>query len=210
MMDAFKELIEIADTLNNPDGGCPWDLKQTFQSLRPYILEEAHEALEAIDSGEDDCIVEELGDLFYTVIFYAKVAEREKRFSLKNIIEHLKAKLIRRHPHVFGDEKAASMEDVIRNWEKIKKEEKKDRKSALDGIPQTLPSLQRAYKILRRMKKKGYNTPSRESEDHADTLAQQIYAIVQRAAEEGIDIESAFRSLLSKEEKSFLSWKSHP
>ncbi|NGX59356.1 MAG: Nucleoside triphosphate pyrophosphohydrolase [Chlamydiae bacterium] len=203
MMDTFKELIEIADTLNNPDGGCPWDLKQTFQSLRPYILEEAHEALEAIDNEEDDRIVEELGDLFYTVIFYAKVAEREKRFSIKNIIEHLKAKLIRRHPHVFGEKKAASVEDVIRNWDKIKK----DRKSALDGIPQTLPSLQRAYKILCRMKKKGYSTPSRESEDHADTLAQQIYAIVQRAAEEGVDIESAFRTLLSKEEKSFTSWE---
>ncbi|NGX27609.1 MAG: Nucleoside triphosphate pyrophosphohydrolase [Chlamydiae bacterium] len=206
-MHGFSELIEIADTLNQSEGGCPWDLVQTFETLRPYILEEAHEALEAIDSGKDEYIIEELGDLFYTVIFYAKVAEREKRFSMKHIIERLKAKLIRRHPHVFGEKKAASMEEVIHNWEKIKKEEKLDRKSALDGIPKTLPSLQRAYKVLRRMKKKKYSAPKQEEKTRADALARQIYDIVQMAAEEEIDIESAFRTLLAKEEQSFMSWE---
>jgi len=206
-MHGFKELIEVANTLNQPEGGCPWDLEQTFETLRPYILEEAHEALEAIDSGDDAHIIEELGDLFYTVIFYAKVAERDKRFSMSHIIDGLKTKLIRRHPHVFGEKKGASMDEVIQTWEAIKQEEKQERKSALDGIPKTLPALQRAYKILRKMKKKDFTSPKREGKTKADVLAGKIYDLVKEAADSELDIESAFRTLLAKEERDFISWE---
>lgn len=203
-MESFKELIEISDILNSP-GGCPWDLKQTFASLRPYILEEAHEVLEAVDNEDEAEMIEELGDLFYTVIFYAKVAEREKKFSMKDIIETLKAKLIRRHPHVFGEEKAQSIDDVINTWNKVKGEEKKDRKSALDGIPKTLPSLQRAQKMMKKLKTAPQNAPI--SDDKGQQLAQQIFAIVQTASEEEIDIESAFRQFLTAQEDRFKAWE---
>ena len=195
-MKSFEQLIEVAEILNSP-GGCPWDLTQTFQSLRPYILEEAHEALEAIDRNEDEGIIEELGDLLYTVIFYAMVAKRQKRFSLENILETLKAKLIRRHPHVFGDTKVDSVEDVIRTWDNVKKEEKKDRKSPFDGIPKTLPSLQRAHKILGRIKKHDLARKPLSKSPRSKELASKIFEIVETAVEEEIDIESAFREMIT-------------
>ncbi len=189
-MKEFEELLAVADRLNRP-GGCPWDLKQTFASLRPYILEEAYEALEAIDGDNDAEIIEELGDLFYTVVFYAKVAEREKRFSIKEILEQLKTKLIRRHPHVFGDAKARSVEDVVKTWNAVKKEEKKERKSPLDGIPKALPSLQRAQKVLTRIE-----LPKMQAETRSAQLAEQILEIVKTANEEKVDLESAVREAL--------------
>ena len=203
-MHGFGELFDVADRLNEPDG-CPWDLEQTFESLRPYILEEAHEVLEAIDNDDDDHIIEELGDLFYTVIFYAKVAERENRFAMKHIIERLRIKLIRRHPHVIGEEKASSMEDVIRQWEKVKKEEGKDKKreSVLDGIPPTLPSLQRAQKIAARIKKHGVALSEQKPQTEEEEFARQILEIVDRANEANVDLECALRKVLSSEEKAF-------
>ena len=104
-MKAFDELLDVARTLNG-EKGCPWDIKQTFFSLQPYVIEEAHELVEAVDRGDDQEIVEELGDLLYTVVFYAKVAEREKRFTMEDILNCEKEKLIRRHPHVFGEVEA--------------------------------------------------------------------------------------------------------
>jgi len=208
-MKEFDSLLKIAEILNSPEG-CPWDRKQTFASLRPYVLEEAHEVLEAIDSDEDAAIIEELGDLFYTVIFYAKVAEKEKRFSIKEIIKALEAKLIRRHPHVFGEKKAKSMEDVIKNWEKAKSEEKKERKSALDGIPKTLPSLLRAQKILGRIKKNGIGKSEKIAQTEEEILAKQILDIVHKANDSEIDIESAFRVALSQEEARFRSVELYP
>lgn len=206
-MKEFSELIEVSDALNHPQKGCPWDLIQNFQTLRPYLLEEAHEALEAIDSGSDQDIIEELGDLLYTIIFYAKVAERENRFSIQSILKNIKEKLIRRHPHVFGDKKDASMQEVIQNWEQIKKEEKKERKSALDGIPKTLPSLQRAFKIFQKIEKRGYSLKERSAVNRSEELALKIFEIVKNAKEEKIDIESAFRMILSEQEKDFLTWE---
>lgn len=205
-MQEFDELIQVADTLNNPQGGCPWDLSQTFQTLRSYILEEAHEALEAVDSGDEEHMMEELGDLLYTVVFYAKIAERENRFTLKQILSRLREKLIRRHPHIFGEKRDASIKEVMQKWEEIKKEEKKDRKSPLDGIPKTLPSLQRAYKITRTMKKKGYTPSERKPSNPEEELALQIFSLVAKGAAEGIDVESAFRLLLSEEEQKFIAW----
>ncbi len=205
-MREFAQLIEIANTLNSPEG-CPWDIKQNFETLRPYILEEAHEVLEAIDNGVDEEIIEELGDLLYTVVFYAKIAEREKRFSMELILNTLKEKLIRRHPHVFGENKAESMDEVIQNWEAIKKIEKSHRTSALDGIPPTLPSLHRAYMMLKKMNKSGYKRKKRTPSNQSEKLADQIFSIIETSVAERIDIESSFRELLSSEEKAFKAWE---
>src|SRR5579863_10005397 len=144
-MDQFDSLLRVAETLLGP-GGCPWDQKQTFASLQPYVLEEAHEVIEAIDADDDGKMVEELGDLLYTVIFYGKLAEKTGRFSLVDIVNAIEEKLIRRHPHVFGEVKVEGADEVLKNWEKIKLEEKGDKRpeSVLDGIPPTLPLVTRA------------------------------------------------------------------
>jgi len=205
-MHGFQELMDVAKTLNGP-GGCPWDIEQTFKSLRPYILEEAHEALEAIDNDLDEEIIEELGDLFYTVVFYAMVAEREERFTLAQIIETLKEKLIRRHPHVFGEEKAETIEDVVKTWDRVKAKEKEDRKSALDGIPKTLSALLRAQKILKKIEKNKAPKRHVSTESKEQELAMQILQIVEEANREGIDLESAFREEIQKEEKAFRAWE---
>lgn len=203
-MKEFIELLDVAEKLHDPDSGCPWDLVQTFESLREYVLEEAHEVLEAVDSGLDVDIVEELGDLLYCIIFYAKVAEKQKRFHLSDILNTVKEKLIRRHPHIFGEIGPKDVDEVIQNWEKIKKEEKQERKSALDGIPKTLPSLHRASKGIKKMKKKGFN-PTLDTEDK---YARDLYDLVARSVEEGIDIESVFRTLVSQSEEEFRKWES--
>lgn len=198
-MKEFKDLMEVADLLNS-EKGCPWDLEQTFETLLPYVLEEAHEVLEAVDEGKDEDIIEELGDLFYTVVFYAKVAEREKRFTLKEILDTLRKKLVRRHPHVFGDA-ANDMETIKNNWEKIKKQEKSHRKNPLDGIPKTLPILTRGQKVIRSMKKYGVESSAAISKNRSEELAHQIFTLICEATIEEIDIESAVRKVISSMEK---------
>ena len=205
-MHGFGELIKVADILNGP-GGCPWDHKQTFESLRTYILEEAHEVLEAVDNNDEEELIEELGDLLYTVVFYAKVAERDKKFSMREIIGSIKDKLIRRHPHVFGEEKSKKLEDIEKNWELIKQAEKTQRKSALDGIPKTLPLLLRAQKILKRIKQKGAPLQEAAPQSEGEKLAKQILEIALIANEKDIDLESAFRHLLTAQESHFKKWE---
>src|SRR5262245_61160019 len=123
-MKEFDELLEIADTLLGPNG-CPWDKAQTYDTLKPYILEEAHELLEAIDLGDPVKIKEELGDCFYALLFLAKLAEQNEIFNIRDVFQLMLEKLIRRHPHIFGGVKVESSEDVVRNWEEIKKKEGK-------------------------------------------------------------------------------------
>ena len=143
-MKNFDELLEVASILNGP-GGCAWDQKQTFQTLQQYVLEEAHEVLEAVDHDDDHKIVEELGDLLYTIVFYAKVAQRTGRFTMEEIIDGVKEKLVRRHPHVFGDLKIETEEELEKNWDRIKSQEegKKMRSHPLEGVPSTMPVIAR-------------------------------------------------------------------
>ena len=115
----MDELIEVAETLMGPEG-CFWDKKQTIHSIQAYFLEEAYEVLEAIDSGDQEKIIEELGDLLYVIIFCAKIAEKEKKFLLKDVFLSVKEKLIRRHPHVFGDAKIETIDELSKQWERIK------------------------------------------------------------------------------------------
>lgn len=187
-MEAFDRLIHVADRLLGP-GGCPWDHTQTFESLQKYVLEEAHEVIEAVDHGSDPLIIEELGDLLYTVIFYAKVAEKTKRFTLEDILKGIAEKLIRRHPHVFGETKVGGVDDVISNWEAIKKEEKKERppKTLLESMPATLPTLVKAQKLVSKLSLKNDQVLSEE------TLGKALLELVIAAETQGIDAESALR-----------------
>ena len=203
-MKAFDDLKKICDTLHGPDG-CPWDKKQTFQSLRPHLLEEAHELLEAVDEDDTEKMVEELGDVLFEIIFYAKLGEISKRFTLEDVIKTVSEKLIRRHPHVFGDLKVEDADEVVHHWERIKKLEKNERKHALEGIPKTLGSLARAQKVISKMMRKEISFPKTENQDsREEAIGDQFIDLIVQACEEKIDAESAVRKSLKKFEKVFI------
>lgn len=144
----FEKLVEIMARLRSP-GGCPWDREQTHLTLRPYLIEEAHEVLDALDNGGDDDLRTELGDLLLQVVFHAQIAAEERRFDIHDVARAINDKLVRRHPHVFGDTRADTADEVLTNWEKIKREEKgaDGPGSVLDGLPSSLPALLQAYRI---------------------------------------------------------------
>ncbi|MES2121752.1 MAG: MazG family protein [Chlamydiota bacterium] len=198
-MQQFESLLEVAETLLGPNG-CPWDRTQTFHSLQPYVLEEAHEVIEAVDAGDDRKIVEELGDLLYTVVFYGKLAEKHGRFSIDQIVTSIREKLIRRHPHVFGDVEVKDTEDVIKNWEKIKAEEKKDEapKPFAKSLPPTLPAMVRAQKVIRRKMRNDPTSVKTEgvSVSSEGEIGEALLALIAKAEALGIDAESALRRSL--------------
>ncbi len=146
-------------------GGCPWDREQTHESLRPYLLEESYEVLEAMDSGDDDEFRDELGDLLLQVVFHAQLARERDAFDSRDVIQAICEKLVRRHPHVFGDGKAVSAEEVSANWSRIKTAERIAKNaasdqtppSAVDGIPEALPSLLRAHRIGEKASHAGFD-----------------------------------------------------
>ena len=153
----FDVLREIIAELRGPNG-CPWDKKQTHQSLKKYLIEEAYEVLEAIDEEDDDHLIEELGDVLLQVMLHAQIGEDEGWFSIDDIIRTLSEKMVRRHPHVFGDIDVDNAEEVISNWEEIKKQKKGNaRESVLAGIPKSLPQLMRAYEIQKKAGKVGFD-----------------------------------------------------
>jgi len=208
-MHACDELIEIIDRLLGPDG-CPWDKVQTLQSLRSSVLEEVCEVIEAIDLDDNDHIKEELGDLFFNAIFLCKIAEKEKRFTFEEIVEELNEKLIRRHPHVFGDgKKINTVHELSQQWEKIKKEEKgkETRSSALDGISKQLPALARTQKALKKMKKAGFQSQFSKSyfaHIHDEkSLGEHLLSLVEHAQEKDLDAEHALRKAFTHLEKDF-------
>ncbi|SDO59772.1 nucleoside triphosphate pyrophosphohydrolase [Alkalicoccus daliensis] len=154
----FSSLRQVIRTLRGPDG-CPWDKKQTHQSLKRYAVEEVYELLEAIDEEDDDHIVEELGDVLLQVMLHAQIGEDEGYFDVADVIEHVTEKMIRRHPHVFGETDAEDAEEVLANWEEIKKSEKQgeSRESELDGIPKALPALLQAAKLQKKAARVGFD-----------------------------------------------------
>lgn len=157
---AFGRLVEVVAKLRGPDG-CPWDREQTLESIKPHTLEETYELLEAIDSGDDEAIVEELGDVLLQVVLDAQIAADEGRFDLIPVVEQITEKLIRRHPHVFGDAQADTPEQVRVHWERVKQEEK-SRESIFSGIPPALPALARNNKLSGKAAKVGFDWPRRE------------------------------------------------
>ena len=160
MPDAGKEfnrLVEIMRRLRGP-GGCPWDAEQTHESLNRYLLEEAYEVMEAIDAGSPKMLKEELGDLMLQPVFHAAIAEEHEEFTITDVLVAINAKLVRRHPHVFGDMIIESSSAQEENWEKIKKAEKGvERKSALSGIPPHLPALLKAQKLTEKAARVGFD-----------------------------------------------------
>ena len=193
----FEALVTLQARLLAPNG-CPWDREQTHDTLRPYLIEEAYEVLDALDSGDADHIAEELGDLLLQVVFHAQLAAQAGRFDIADVIEHIHTKLVRRHPHVFGKVKADTAAQVLKKWEELKAEERKSRQarlgepvrrggeaatrpaqsdkgsappSILDAVPRTLPALLEGYQLSRRASNVGFDW--RQAVDILDKLAEE-------------------------------------
>ncbi len=158
MHDNLSDLVALMARLRSPDG-CPWDRKQTPESLKPFLIEECYEVIDALDEGSPDKIKEELGDLLFQIIFHARIAEERGQFSINDVISANIEKMTRRHPHVFGDARLSTDREVLANWEEIKKSEKgyEERKSVLEGVPRHLPSLLRAHSLQERAARVGFD-----------------------------------------------------
>lgn len=174
--ELFSRLEGIMRRLRAP-GGCPWDREQTYSSLRSNIIEEAYELVEAIDKGDLDGMAEEGGDLLLQVVFIGVIAEERGDFLLSDIVESISSKLIRRHPHVFGDESAEDSDQVLRNWERIKTEEKEKNglsKGVLSGVPGSLPPLIKAFRIQHKAAGVGFDWPKGDQEPVFDKISEEI------------------------------------
>ena len=158
LADRFLQLLAIVDRLRSPQG-CPWDRQQTPQSLIPYLLEETYEVIESIEEGDHNGLKEELGDLLLHILFQGQLAQEHGRFTLADSIQTISEKLIRRHPHVFGDAQRQDEADINRQWEAAKQREK-GRESLLDGVPRSLPALTRARRVQEKAASAGFDWPS--------------------------------------------------
>ena len=209
--EELLDLVRVQARLRAPDG-CPWDREQDHRTLARHLLEETHELLEAIDADDDAAIRDELGDLLLQVTFHAQIAADDGRWDIDDVADALVAKLVHRHPHVFGDVDVAGSDEVLVNWEKLKAEETGGRKAVDEDIPATLPALARAAKVQRRAAGWGFTWRSRErafgklreevdelaeaSEDPAraeDELGDVLLAVVAVSRQLGLDAESALR-----------------
>ncbi len=157
----LEKLIEIIEVLRSPNG-CPWDREQTHKTLRPNMLEEAYEAVDAMDSGDLKHLREELGDVLLQVVLHAQIAKDEGAFDIEDVAQTLNEKLIHRHPHVFGNAHVDNAGEVLDNWDKLKQEEKKHRKSAMDGVSKSQSALMSAQKISKKAVKTGFEWESEE------------------------------------------------
>ncbi len=203
---AFERLETIMERLRAP-GGCPWDREQTLESLRPYIIEEAYELVEAIEKQEEKGIVEESGDLLLQVFFIAQIAREAGAFDMGDVLQRISEKLERRHPHVFGEIRVDSSEEVTRNWERIKAEERaekgapQDREpvSMLSGIPRSMPSLLRSFEMQRRAAKVGFDWPQGDVSPVLEKVKEEIREIEQvlaMAPENSEELENEVGDLL--------------
>lgn len=223
----MKEFYKLVETLNilRGDNGCPWDREQTRESLKAPFLEEVYEALDVMDKGGEE-LCGELGDVLLHIIFQGKIAEEKGEFTIEDICQKINEKLIRRHPHIFGNVDVSSVSDVERNWEEIKKTEKEhqNRKSVLDGIPKGLPALLKAQKIQKKVKKYGFDWDNIEDvyakvqeeikeveeavkENNHEHIEEEIgdllFAITNYARHLGVDSSEALRKTNEKFEKRF-------
>lgn len=188
--DRFNQLVEVMRTLRSPEG-CPWDREQTLRSLRPYLLEETYEALDAIDGGDAHDLREELGDLLFEIVFLARIAEEAGDFSIGDAVDTVTEKLVRRHPHVFGDQaRARSAEEVLGRWQELKQNERahagRAPKTLLESVPRTLPGLLRAYEYGSRAASAGFDW--QRAENVLGKIREEVDEIeraVSRRSEEG-------------------------
>ncbi len=218
---AFEDFEHLIARLRAPDG-CPWDRKQTHASLRPFLLEETYEVLEALDRGDPQALQEELGDLLLQIVLHTEIATEEGEFTMPQVIQTVHDKIVRRHPHVFGDVQVESAEEVVRNWEALKRREKQARgegdgpASVLDGVPAALPALAKAQAVSRKAAKVGFDWPSVEGvwakvaeelaelqaapspERRAAELGDLLFALVNLARHLNIDAETALREATAR------------
>ncbi len=154
----FQRLVDLMARLRGPDG-CPWDRKQTPDSLKPFLVEECYEVVDALEQAAPDKVREELGDLLFQIVFHARIAEERGQFTIRDVLSAIIEKMTRRHPHVFGGERLATDREVLAAWEELKKREKgnEDRKSILEGVPKELPSLLRAHRLQERAARVGFD-----------------------------------------------------
>ena len=193
---SFDRLVDVVAMLRSKNG-CPWDLAQTHESLKADLIEEAYELIEAIDAKVPKKICDELGDLLMQVMLHSQIATDQNEFGVDEVIENLTEKLVRRHPHVFGSVVATDENEVLENWEEIKRGEdgNKDRKSSLDGIPHSLPSLQRAEKIQKKASRAGFDWDT--TEDVLPKLQEEIDEIEESIRNDDItEIEMEIGDLL--------------
>jgi len=168
MSERFDQVVAIMARLRG-EGGCPWDRKQTRESLKPYLIEEAYEVLETIDAKDDPKLKEELGDVLLQILFHAQIGREHNTFTIEDVLATLADKLIRRHPHVFGGTRVSEAEEVVHRWEEIKRREKADQSgsgeagSALAGVPKALPALLRTYQLQVRAARVGFDWPRDET-----------------------------------------------
>lgn len=223
--DSFRKLIKVVDTLMG-DEGCPWDKIQTRESLKPYLIEETYETLEALDENNPDKIKDELGDMLYQILFHSKISSHNGEFNINDVINNLSEKMIRRHPHVFSKGDLKTPEQVVKQWDEIKKEEKvqSHQKSALEGIPKYLPSLLRAQKIQKKAAKEGFDWDQiddvfkkldEEIAEFKEAVLQEknactqgelgdiLFTLVNIAKFKNVDAEEALRSTINKFIKRF-------
>jgi MazG family protein len=217
----FESLLTIMSRLRS-EGGCPWDREQTRESLKPYLIEEAYEALEALDSGSRDHVQEELGDLLFQVVFHAQLARESGEFTMADLLARLNEKMIRRHPHVFAGGQVADAAEALSQWERIKRGEGKpgaSSRSALDGVPASLPALLRAQRLQVKAGRVGFDWPTwREAWakvgeemaelDHAaeagdagrvrEEMGDLLFSMVNVARLLGVDAEDSLRQAAEK------------
>jgi MazG family protein len=226
-MAKIDELREIMQRLRDPDSGCPWDLAQTMASIVPHTLEEAYEVADAVARGDPEALRDELGDLLFQVLFLCQLAEEKQAFALNDVMTALRDKLVRRHPHVFGDEPARSMTEHATRWEALKAEDRLrgPSTSELDDVPRSLPALARAAKLQKRAARVGFDWPTvagalekfdEECEElhgairnpasqleTAEELGDALFALVNVARKLHIDAEGALRAANDKFDRRF-------
>jgi nucleoside triphosphate diphosphatase len=210
-------LLDIMERLRDPEAGCPWDVEQDFATIAPFTIEEAYEVADAIERADMDGLRDELGDLLFQAVFHARIAEEADHFDFSDVIESICTKMIRRHPHVFGDDK------VRPDWEALKAAERKSSPdtSALAGVAVSLPALLRAEKIQKRAARTGFDWPdpsgalgkifeeieevthATSDEHRAEEVGDLLFAVVNWARHLGVDPEAALRSATSKFERRF-------
>lgn len=202
---AIDDLLAIMAKLRSPEG-CPWDREQDHQTLRFHAVEEVYELLDAIEARDDVEMAEELGDLLLQVVFHCQLAHERGAFDFEKVSRHIADKLIRRHPHVFGDVKVKNVDQVWANWEKIKHAEKKgtkhERPSAFDGIPKHLPALLRAEKLIKKARKAKLLTATKRSPAKAQ-LATQLFELAEAAQKRGWSAEELLRNEIKRRERAW-------
>lgn len=216
-------LVAVMKALRDPDGGCPWDLEQDFKSIAQYTIEEAYEVADAIDRGDMNDLREELGDLLFQSVYHAQMASESQEFDLYDVIQDVTAKMIARHPHVFGNEEARSASDVNEIWDR-QKDKEKDKTSILDDVPKNFPALLRAQKLQKRAAKVGFEWPDllpvldkleeeiaelrvaiakNDVKNQEEELGDMLFVLVNCARMQGFSAEEILRQCCNKFEKRF-------